>query len=89
MLKGANGAVLTAIFTYVRLQIDRFEDGGWVVVLPYPGAGRSFDVPREFFPGDVSVGDVFDVRFERDRAETERVAGENRRLLDEISGGGR
>lgn len=71
------------------MQIDRFEDGGWVVVLPYPDGGRSFDVPREFFPGEASVGDVFDVRFERDRVETERVAEENRRLFDEISGGGR
>jgi len=72
----------------MRLQIDRFEDNGWVVALPYPDGGRSFDVPREFFPGDVSVGDVFDVWFEHDRGETERVAEENRRLLDGPAGGG-
>ncbi len=71
------------------MQIDRFEDNGWVVALPYPDGGRSFDVPREFFPGDVSVGDVFDVRFEHDRGETERVAEKNRRLLDRLAGGGR
>jgi hypothetical protein len=53
------------------LQIDRFEDGGWVVVLPYPDGGRNFDVPREFCPG-----------------ETGWVAGENRRLLDGLAGGG-
>ena len=62
---------LTAIFTCVRLQIERFEDGGWVVVLPYPDGGRNFDVPREFCPG-----------------ETGWVAGENRRLLDGLAGGG-
>jgi len=78
----------TAIFTPVRLQIDRFEDGGLVVALPYPDGGRSFDVPREFFPGDASVGDVFEVRFEHERGETERVAEENRRLLDGLAGGG-
>lgn len=71
------------------MQIDRFEDGGWVVVLPYPGGRKSFDLPRELLPDGASVGDVFDVRFEYDRAETERVADENRRLFDEISGGGR
>ena len=43
---------LTAIFTCVRLQIDRFEDGGWVVVLPYPDGGRNLDVPREFCLGE-------------------------------------
>ena len=58
------------------------------MVLPYPGGLKSFDLPREFLPDGASVGDVFDVRFERDRVETERVAGENRRLLDGISGGG-
>ncbi|MBA2511824.1 MAG: DUF3006 domain-containing protein [Rubrobacteraceae bacterium] len=72
----------------MRLQIDRFEDGGLVVALPYPDGGRSFDVPREFFPGDASVGDVFEVRFEHERGETERVAEENRRLLDGLAGGG-
>ncbi|CAA9484183.1 MAG: hypothetical protein AVDCRST_MAG02-4869 [uncultured Rubrobacteraceae bacterium] len=87
--KGDNGAVLTAIFTYMRLQIDRFEDGGWAVVLPYPDGGRGFDVPREFFPEGASAGDVFEVRVEHVRGETERVAGENRRLLDGLAGGGR
>lgn len=80
---------LNAITTYMRLQIDRFEDGGRVVVLPYPEGRRSFDVPRELFPDDVSAGDVFDVRVEHDQRETERVAEENRRLLDGISGDGR
>ena len=72
----------------MRLQIDRFEDGGWAVVLPYPGGRKSFDLPREFLPAGASAGDVFDVRFEHDRVETERVAGENRRLLDGVAGGG-
>ncbi len=79
----------TAIFTYMRLQIDRFEDGGWVVVLAYPNGRKSFDVPKEFFPGEASVGDVFDVRVEHDREETGRLAEENRRLLDGFAGGGR
>ena len=71
------------------MQIDRFEDGGWVVVLPYPDGRKSFDVPRDFFPGEASVGDVFDVRVERDGEETARLAEENRRLLDGLTGGGR
>ena len=81
--------VLTAKITYMRLQIDRFEDGGWVVVLPYPDGGRTFDLPREFLPGGASVGDVFDVRLAYDRGETERLAEENGRLLDGLAGGGR
>jgi len=72
----------------MRVQIDRFEDGGWVVVLPYPDGQTAFDVPREFLPIGASVGDVFDVRAERDREETERLAEENRRLLDGLTGGG-
>ena len=68
----------------MRVQIDRFEDGGWVVLLLYPDGRRSFDAPRELLPAGVSEGDVFEVRFELDGAETERLAGENRRLLDEL-----
>ena len=60
---------LTAIFTCVRLQIDRFEDGGWAVVLPYPDGRRGFDVPRELFPGEASVGDMFEVRVSEIRPE--------------------
>jgi hypothetical protein len=45
-------------------------------------------VPRDFFPDEASVGDVFDVRVERDGEETGRLAEENRRLLDGLAGGG-
>ena len=86
MLKGANGAVLTATITYMRVQIDRFEDNGWAVLLLYPDGKRSFDAPRELLPAGASPGDVFEVRFEHDRAETERLAEENRRLMDELLG---
>ena len=73
----------------MRVQIDRFEDRGWVVVLPYPDGRESFDLPRELFPEAASAGDVFEVRVERDPIETERLAEENRRLLDGLAGGGR
>jgi hypothetical protein len=68
----------------VRVQVDRFEDDGWAVLLLYPDGKRSFDAPRELLPAGASPGDVFELRFEHDRAETERLAGENRRLLDEL-----
>jgi hypothetical protein len=86
VLKGAKGAVLTATITYMRVQIDRFEDDGWAVLLLYPDGRRSFDAPRELLPAGASPGDVFEVRFEHDRAETERLAQENRRLMDELLG---
>jgi DUF3006 family protein len=73
----------------MRVQIDRFEDGGWAVVLPYPEGRTGFDVPRELFPEEASVGDVFDVRVEWDRGETRRQAEENRRLLEGLAGGER
>jgi DUF3006 family protein len=73
----------------MRVQIERFEDGGWAVVLPYPGGGNGFDAPRDLFPDGASVGDVFDVRIERDRGETGRQAEENRRLLEGLAGGER
>ena len=41
---------------------------------------------EELLPAGASAGDVFEVRFDRDRAETERLARENRRLLDELLG---
>ena len=72
----------------MRVQIDSFEDGGWVVVLAYPEGRAAFDVPRSFFPDEASEGDVFDVRAVRDREETGRLAEENRRLLDGLAGGG-
>ncbi len=68
----------------MQVQIDRFEDNGWAVLLLYPDGKRSFDVPRELLPTGASPGDVFEIRFEHDRAETERLASENRRLLDEL-----
>jgi len=70
----------------MRAQIDRFEDNGWAVLLPYPEGGRSFDVPRKMLPEPVAAGDVFAVRFEWDPEETERIAAENRRLLGELLG---
>jgi hypothetical protein len=85
----ANSLELTAIFAYVRLQIDRFEDGGWVVVLPYPDGRKGFDLPRDLFPDGASAGDVFDVRLVHDPVETGRISEENRRLLDGLAGGGR
>jgi hypothetical protein len=81
----ASGSVLT--YTYMRVQIDRFEDNGWAVLLPYPDGRTTFDVPRELLPEEVSAGDVFEIRFEYDREETLRIAEENRRLLDELLGG--
>ena len=73
----------------MRVQIDRFEDVNWAGVLPYPDGGNGFDVPRDLFPDGASVGDVFDVRVERDRGESRRQAEENRRLLEGLAGGGR
>ena len=70
----------------MRVQIDRFEDNGWAVLLLYPDGARGFDAPRELLPEGSVPGDVFEVRFERDRAETERLARENRRLMSELLG---
>lgn len=53
-------------------------------MLPYPDGGRGFDVPREMLPEDASPGDVFEMGFEHDQRETERLAAENRRLMDEL-----
>ena len=68
----------------MRVQIDRVEDNGWAVLSLYPDGKWSFDVPRGLLPAGSSPGDVFELRFEHDRAETERLASENRRLLDEL-----
>ena len=73
-------------FTYMRVQLDRFEDDGWAVLLLYPDGRRSFDAPRELLPEGAASGDVFEVSLERDTAETERLARENRRLMGELLG---
>ena len=73
----------------MRVQIDRFEDGDWAVVPPYPDLGNGSDAPRDLFPDGACVGDLFDVRVERDRGETARRAEENRRLLEGLDGGER
>jgi hypothetical protein len=72
----------------MRVQLDRFEDNEMAVLLVYPEGRRSFDVPRALLPEDASPGDVFDVRFEKDAGETERMLRENRRLLDGLLGRG-
>ena len=56
------------------------------VLLLYPEGRRSFDVPRELLPQEARPGDVFEVRFLHDAGETERMAEENRRLMDELLG---
>ena len=76
-------------YTYMRVQIDRFEDNGWAVLLLSPDGRRAFNVPRELLPEGASAGDVFRVGFEHDRGETDRVAAENSRLLSEPLGDGR
>lgn len=68
----------------MRVQLDRFEDNGWAVLLNYPAGDRTFDVPREALPGDAAPGSVFEVRFVPDRKETARLADENRRLMNEL-----
>ncbi len=55
-----------------------------VVLLLYPQGRRSFDVPRELLPREARPGDVFEVSFVHNRRETERMAHENRRLMDEL-----
>ena len=68
----------------MRVQLDRFEDRGIAVLLLYPDGRESFDVPRELLPENARAGDVFEVSFARDRRETERMAAENKSLLDEL-----
>ena len=70
----------------MRVQVDRFEDNGMVVLLPYPEGRRSFDVPRELLPREAKPGDIFEMSFAYDRRETGRMADENRRLMDELLG---
>ena len=66
--------------------MDRFEDNEMAVLLLYPQGRRSFDVPRELLPEGARAGDVFDLTFTHDRQETERMAVENKRLMDELLG---
>ncbi len=70
----------------MRVQLDKFEDNEMVVLLLYPGGRRSFDVPRELLPEGARAGDVFEVSFSRDREETDRLAAENKSLLDDLLG---
>lgn len=70
--------------TYMRVQIDRFEDNDMAVLLLYPDGKRTFDVPRELLPDGVREGDVFEVRFEQVAEESERLVKENRSLLDDL-----
>ena len=70
----------------MRVQLDRFEDNGMAVLLLYPEGKQSFDVPRELLPEDAQAADVFELSFSRDQRETERIAAENKSLLDELLG---
>ena len=68
----------------MRVQLDRFEDNGWAVLLTYPTGDKTFDVPRPALPPNSAPGDVFEVRFELDQQETARLSQENRRLMNEL-----
>ena len=70
----------------MRVQVDRFEDNEMAVLLVYPEGRRSFDVPRELLPREAKPGDVFEVSFIHDCQATERMADENKRLMDELLG---
>jgi len=70
----------------MHVQVDMFEDNGMTVLLLYPEGHRSFDVPRERLPQEAKPVDVFEVSFVHHRQETERVAAENRRLLEDLLG---
>jgi hypothetical protein len=70
----------------MRVQLDRFEDNGGAVLLLYPHGRESFDMPRELLSGDARTRDVLEVSFARDWRETERMAAENEKLLDELLG---
>ncbi|CAN5887459.1 hypothetical protein BH23ACT11_BH23ACT11_18330 [soil metagenome] len=74
----------TANIASMRVQLDRFEDNGWAVLLPYPTGDRTFDVPRDALPKDAAPGDVFKIEFEPEPEETARLAEENRHLMNEI-----
>ena len=56
------------------------------VLVLYPEGRRSFDVPRELLPQGTREGDVLEVSFAHDREETERLATENKSLLDDLLG---
>lgn len=73
-----------ANITCMRVQLDRFEDNGWAVLLIFPDGKRGFDAPREMLPDGAAPGDVLDVTCEPVPEETERLADENRRLLDSL-----
>ena len=65
--------------------MDKFEDDGMAVLLLYPKGWRSFDVPRELLPREAQRGNVFEVSFALDRRrESERMAAEIRRLMNEL-----
>ena len=70
----------------MRVQGERFEDNGMAVLLLFPEGRRSFDVPRELLPREASPGDVFEASFTHDAGKPERMAEENRRLMDELMG---
>jgi hypothetical protein len=68
------------------VQIDRFGDNGWAVLLSHPDGVRSFDAPRGLLPEAIAAEDVFEVRFEQYREETEWIGRESRRLSGELLG---
>jgi hypothetical protein len=70
----------------MRVQLDRFEDNGMAVLLLYPRGRESFGVPRELLPRNARTRDVLEVSFARDWRETERMAAENEKLLEELLG---
>jgi hypothetical protein len=71
----------------MRVQIARFQDDGWAVLLLYPEGARSFDASRELSPEGAAPEDVFERASSGIRRRPSGLARENRRLMDELLGG--
>ena len=70
----------------MRVQLNRFEDNGMMVLLLNPEGWQSLDMPQELLREDARAGAALEVRFARYREETKRIAAENERLLNDLLG---
>ena len=68
----------------MRVQIDRFEDSGWAVLLLYPDGAWSFEAPRELLPEGAAPGACSRHVWSEIWRRRSGSRGMNRRLMDEL-----
>jgi hypothetical protein len=68
----------------IRLSIDRFEGDRKQITVLLTDDGASINFPKALLPKGSKPGDILVFNIERDTAATKRVAGDTKRVQEDL-----